>query len=113
MGAKQLAQGAGVEEIHPQQLKAVPLFILEPAMELGHGIEGRLAGHQLHVKLLIQPASRGQPVVGFPCQLAAGGDEVGTGAVIEQLDGHHQRYSQYQPGQAHQQQPGVAAIEAQ
>lgn len=67
LGAKQLAQGAGVEEIHSQQLKAAPLFILEPAMELGHGIEGGLAGHQLHVKLLIQPASGGQPVVGFSC----------------------------------------------
>ena len=36
-------------------------------------------------------------------QLAAGGDEVGAGAVVEQLDGHHQGDPEGEPGQAHQQ----------
>ncbi len=82
-------------------------------MQLWHGVKVGLASHQLDVKPLIQPAVRRQPVVRFPRQLAAGGDEVGAGAVVKKLDGHHQGDPQSEPGQAHQQQPGVGAIEAQ
>ncbi|MNQ59120.1 hypothetical protein D3C85_733470 [compost metagenome] len=82
-------------------------------MHLGHGVQLALAAHQLDVERLIQPAARGQPIVGIPRQLGAGGDEVGLGAVVEQVDGDHQRDPQHQPGQAHQQQPGVPAIEPQ
>ena len=65
-GAKQPAQGAGIEQIHPQQLKTAPLFVLQPAVQLGHGVEVRLAAHQRHIELLVQPAVRRQPVVRFP-----------------------------------------------
>ncbi len=82
-------------------------------MKLWHGVKVRLASHQPHVDLLIQATLGGQAVVGLPGELAAGGDEVGAGAVVQELDGHHQGDPEGEPGQAHQEQPGVSAIEAQ
>ncbi|MNH08518.1 hypothetical protein D3C79_679360 [compost metagenome] len=110
---KERGQGAGIEQIQPQQLEAATLLVFEPGVHLGHGVQLALAAHQLDVERLIQPAARGQPIVGIPRQLGAGGDEVGLGAVVEQVDGDHQGDPQHQPGQAHQQQPGVPAIEPQ
>ncbi len=82
-------------------------------MKLWHGVKVRLASHQPHVDLLIQATLGGQAVVGLPGELAAGGDEVGAGAVVQELDGHHQGDPEGEPGQAHQKQPGVRAIKAQ
>ncbi|MNT02370.1 hypothetical protein D3C72_1368640 [compost metagenome] len=110
---KERGQGAGIEQIQPQQLEAATLLVFEPGVHLWHGVQLALATHQLDVERLIQPAARGQPIVGIPRQLGAGGDEVGLGAVVEQVDGDHQGDPQHQPGQAHQQQPGVPAIEPQ